>query len=275
VTAFGGGCRSLMISSALAQEGKSTTAANLAIALARTGRHVVLVDLDLRRPSLDRFFALRSKPGITDLVFGRTSIGDAGLRLTFGGATEPPFSRDLRLLREGDSEQSPEESEPGILDVIGSGTLPPNPGEFMVTSELDAILKELQSRADLLIVDGPPLLLAGEALTLSSKVDALLLVARMNAFRWGQVKELERVLVSAPTLKLGMIATSHVGLHRRAYYGSAPMPARDDLTSRVRPARPLAAGEDGGAAATSVTGMPDQSEAEPDQSAVSGRRSWT
>ena len=78
VTALQGGCRSIMITSALAQEGKSTTAANLAIALARTGRHVMLVDLDLRRPSLDRFFALRGRPGMTDLVFGRSSIGDAG-----------------------------------------------------------------------------------------------------------------------------------------------------------------------------------------------------
>jgi Mrp family chromosome partitioning ATPase/capsular polysaccharide biosynthesis protein len=275
VTAFGGGCRSLMVSSALAQEGKSTTAANLAIALARTGRHVVLVDLDLRRPSLDGFFALKSRPGITDLVFGRTSIGDAGVRLTFGGAVEQPFSGDLRLLREGDDEQG-DKHEPGVLDVIGSGTLPPNPGEFMVTPELDAILKELQDRADLLIVDGPPLLLAGEALTLSSKVDALLLVARMNAFRWGQANELERVLVAAPTLKLGMIATSHAGLHRRAYYGSAPVPAQQGRTATDHAAARTVSSADGGPSTDpSLDQTPELPEAEPGRSAASGRRSWT
>ena len=69
--------------------------------------------------------------------------------------------------------------------MIGSGMLPPNPGEFMVTSELDATLEQLRESSDLVIVDGPPLLLAGEALTLSSKVDALLLVTRMNAFPAG------------------------------------------------------------------------------------------
>jgi non-specific protein-tyrosine kinase len=220
LTALRGGCRSIMITSALAQEGKSTTAANLAVALARTGRHVTLVDLDLRRPSLDRFFALRGKPGMTDLVSGRSSIGDTGVRLTFGDVLEPAFAGDLRLLRHVDGEPSNGKHEPGILDVIGSGTLPPNPGEFMVTSEFDATLEGLQGRSDLIIVDGPPLLLAGEALTLTSKVDALLVVTRMNAFRRGQVKELERVLAASPTLKLGLVATSHDALPRRDYYGT-------------------------------------------------------
>ena len=275
VTAFGGGCRSLMVTSALAQEGKSTTAANLAIALARTGRHVVLVDLDLRRPSLEGFFALRSRPGVSDLVVGRSSIGDAGIRLTFGDMSGPAYAGDLRLLREVDDDSGKDAHQPGILDVIGSGTLPPNPGEFMVMPELDAMLKDLQSRADVLIVDGPPLLLAGEALTLSSKVDALLLVARMNAFRWGQVNELERVLIASPTVKLGLVATSHPGMHRRAYYGSTPLPELGERTVRSRLGRDIGVSTDG-------TSSPDRPraealreiEGEPDAPAAARRRSW-
>lgn len=161
---------------------------------------------------------------MTDLVFGRSSIGDAGVRLTFGDVLEPASVGDLRLLRHRDDDESGDKHEPGILDVIGSGTLPPNPGEFMVTSELDATLEQLQSRSDLVIVDGPPLLLAGEALTLTSKVDALLLVTRMNVFRRGQVRELERVLAASPTLKLGLVATSHLALPKREYYGTEEWP---------------------------------------------------
>ena len=160
---------------------------------------------------------------MTDLVFGRSSIGDAGMRLTFGDVFEPGFAGDLRLLRHGEGDAAGDKHEPGILDVIGSGTLPPNPGEFMVTSELDATLEQLQDRSDLVIVDGPPLLLAGEALTLSSKVDALLLVTRMNAFRRGQIRELERLLTATPTLKLGLVATSHIALPKREYYGNAEL----------------------------------------------------
>jgi len=274
LTALRGGCRSLMITSALAQEGKSTTAANLAIALARTGRHVVLVDLDLRRPSLDRFFALRGRPGITDLVFGRSSIGDAGVRLTFGDVPEPTVAGDLRLIRHVDGEASDETDEPGILDVIGSGTLPPSPGEFMVKSELETTLDTLRDRADLIIVDGPPLLLAGEALTLTSKVDALLLVSRMNVFRRGQVKELERVLAASPTLKLGLIATSHIGLPRREYYGADGWVPPAPEGFRGHP-RGVGYGVEGATSADRQAELAEEIDTEPDQASASGRRSWT
>jgi polysaccharide biosynthesis transport protein len=271
VTALRGGCRSLMVTSALAQEGKSTTAANLAIAFARTGRHVVLVDLDLRRPSLDRFFALRGQPGISDLVFGRSSLGDAGTRLTFGDAFGPALAGDLRLLRQDARDGRGNEREPGILDVIGSGTLPPNPGEFMVKSELDEILAQVQERVDLIIIDGPPLLLAGEALTLSSKVDAMMVVSRMNVFRRGQISELERILAAAPTVKLGLVATSHTAMSRRSYYSAASWAAADeegDLPERAPRARRASGSGD------QENRAPEIVESEPGQSTVAGRR-WT
>jgi succinoglycan biosynthesis transport protein ExoP len=272
VTALATGCRSIMVTSALAQEGKSTTAANLAIALARAGRHVVLVDLDLRRPALDRFFELQGRPGITDLVHGRSSIGDAGVRHTFGDAFAPPFRGDLRVLQGGEMDTG-NDREPGILDVIGSGSLPPNPGEFVVTSELDAALARLQEGAELIIVDGPPLLLAGDALTLSAKVDGLLLVTRMNTLRRGQIGELERVLAASPTVKLGVVATDHTAMSKRAYYGAAMWAARQEERSRSRPGRTPA---EGGRAYTDDTNdlLPELEDEDRGESAAA-RRSWT
>ena len=69
--------RSILVTSAVEPEGKSTTAANLAVALARAGRRVVLVDLDLRRPYVDRFFRLFREPGITDVALGEVSLDEA------------------------------------------------------------------------------------------------------------------------------------------------------------------------------------------------------
>jgi len=273
VTALAGGCRSIMITSALAQEGKSTTAANLAVALARTGRHVVLVDLDLRRPSLDRFFDLSGRPGITDIVYGRTPIGDAGIRLTFGDVHEPAFAGDLRLLRH-DADPSKRKREPGILDVIGSGLLPPNPGEFVVTSELDATLEVLRERADLILMDGPPLLLAGDALTLSAKVDAILLVTRMNAFRRAQIGELQRVLAASPTTKLGLVATGHTAMPKRDYYGAAAWPAQEQRSARGRAARPPGTRLGARAVDEDVVDPVDLAEPERGESSSAGR-SWT
>lgn len=268
VTALQGGCSSMMVTSALAQEGKSTTAANLAVAFARAGRHVILVDLDLRRPSLNRFFELGGKPGITDLVYGRASVGDAGIRITFDDAsskaspdTPPAPGHAFRLLRNDEDGR-----EPGILDVIGSGLLPRSPGEFMGIPELDSTLALLQETADLVIVDGPPMLLAGDALTLSAKVDALLLVSRMNAFRRSQVSELERLLAASPTVKLGLVATGHTTMPKRDYYGTTaswpPPEGRREPRGQARsvPSSSVDRGE------------PDSGEVEPSASAS---RRWT
>jgi succinoglycan biosynthesis transport protein ExoP len=216
-------CRTIMVTSALEEEGKSTTAANLAIALARTGRHVVLVDLDLHRPSLGGFFDLKGRPGISDLVFQRASVEDAAARLTFGGVFQHASVEYLPLLGNEHGNGKP---ATGVLEVIGAGTLPPNPGDFIATSRLDAELELLRHRADLVIVDGPPLLLAGDALALSSKLDGMVVVARLNAFKQREVNELNRVLASCPAAKLGLVVTG-APIRRSGYYGYRAREAGD------------------------------------------------
>jgi succinoglycan biosynthesis transport protein ExoP len=220
VTALSGDCRSIMVTSALKGEGKSTTAANLALAFARAGRHVVLVDLDIRRPSLNSFFDMEGRPGITDIVSEQASVDDGTLRLTFDDWWERGTQR-LSAAGRPPINQGDGRSSAGVLEVIGSGAAPPNPAEFVDTSRLDATLERLRERSDLLIVDGPPLLLAGDALTLSAKVQGLLLVARMNALRPGQIAELNRALLASPALKLGLVATDHSAQFRRPYYAAS------------------------------------------------------
>jgi receptor protein-tyrosine kinase len=173
------GARTIMITSAVAEEGKSTTVANLAVALSRAGRRVVLVDLDLRRPTLDSFFNFEGRPGLTDVVLGRARLSDA----------DPP------------------NAEGGSLEVLTTGPLPRDTGEFVAGQALSNVLEELRSRADVVLIDSPPLLAVGDTITLAGKVDAIVVLTRLGIARRKTIEELRRVLGNCPGAKLGFVVT--------------------------------------------------------------------
>jgi non-specific protein-tyrosine kinase len=198
--------QSIMITSALEEEGKSTTVANLAIALARTGRRVVLVDLDLRRPYLDRFFKLDGRPGVTNVVLGHATLEEATARVAI------PVVESKR----NDGEGNGHSPVGGFLDVLPSGPIPPDAGEFVGTGAVAHILRELSHRYDVVLIDTPPILHVGDALTLASEVDALILITRLPAVRRPILKELKRVLENCPGEKLGFALA---GAHLEEGYG--------------------------------------------------------
>lgn len=189
----------IMVTSATEQEGKSTTIANLAVAMARSGQHVVLVDLDLRRPYLDRFFNLGNRPGLTQVALGVAQLGEAIVRIPIGGSDS---------LASINGNGNGNRRVTGALDVLPSGPIPPDPGEFVGTARLTEILEHLRSHADVVLIDSPPLLHVGDGLTLSSKVDAVLVVTRMEVMRRQMLTELQRLLDTMPAHKLGFIVTS-------------------------------------------------------------------
>ena len=181
--------RVLMITSAADDEGKSTTAANLAIALARGGRSVVLIDADLRSPHLHRLFDLPEKPGLTDIELGDVELDVALREIQILDANERGGRvGKLRVLSAGDALHDPDElgAEAAVARVIG---------------------KIGRSRADLILVDAPPLLRVGDAVALSAHVQGLLVVVRLKSLRTATLNELERTLASTPTAKLGVIVT--------------------------------------------------------------------
>jgi polysaccharide biosynthesis transport protein len=202
------GARTIMVTSALEREGKSTTVANLAVAAARAGRRVIVVDLDLRRPYIATLFGLDSKHGLTDVILGHVPLEDALVR--------PALSSDVgeRLTIASNGRGDLE----GILEVLPTGTLPPNPGEFVGSNALAELLARLRDRADLVFVDSPPLLHVGDTLTLSGRVDALIVVARLSLLRRHTVSELARVLDASPAEKLGFVVT---GAEAEEAYGYA------------------------------------------------------
>jgi Mrp family chromosome partitioning ATPase len=192
--------KTMMVTSAVEDEGKSTTAANLAVAFARSGKRTILVDLDLRRPFLNKFFPLGRRPGLTDVALRHVSLDEA---LAPYPLTDGP-SWSLRNRTSGNGTVT----IAGKLEVIGTGPLPPNPGEFLGSHVVDEILAELAGRADLVLIDAAPLLSVGDALALSAKVEALLLVARIDRMRRPIVRELQRTLEASPAKPLGLIVTA-------------------------------------------------------------------
>jgi capsular exopolysaccharide synthesis family protein len=141
--------RTLQVTSASAGDGKSTTLANLAVALARAGVKVIVVGCDLRRPRIHEFFGLSNEVGFTSVL-----VGDV------------PLSRAIQVV--------PDESN---LRLLASGPLPPNPSELLSSQRTYEVLVALQAEADIVLLDCPPVLPVTDAAVLSSRVDATLLVA--------------------------------------------------------------------------------------------------
>jgi Mrp family chromosome partitioning ATPase len=120
----------------------------------------------------------------------------------------------------------------GSLEVLPAGQVPPDSGDFMNTQALRDILEQLEERADTVLIDTSPLLQAGDALTLSTKVDGLLLVVRQNVLRQGMLRDLARVLDRTPATKLGFVLTDvpmetgYGYAYRRGYQTGEQGPAK-------------------------------------------------
>ena len=216
-------CRSFMVTSALEGEGKSTTAANLAVAMARAGQHVILVDLDLHRPGLERWFRVPTIPGATDVAMERVSLREA-LR------TVPLPRPKLSSLPErmGLAEVSTNgRGGGGTLEILTAGSLTVGPEEIIRTSAFERALAEMRARADIVVVDGPPLLLSGQAVSLCAKLDGLLVVSRLNLVREKQLAELSRILASCPATKLGLVVLGAPGPAPTYAYGYRARGARE------------------------------------------------
>jgi polysaccharide biosynthesis transport protein len=177
---------SVMVVSAGVGEGKSTTAANLAVALAETGKDVLLVSADLRRPRVHQFFGLPNKTGLSNLLTDGT----------------PP---DKRKTPVADGKQMASElwSVAPNLWVILSGPLPPHPSALMDSDAMRQFLKEQRDLFDFIILDCPPALVVADALALAPLADAVLVVA--------DAKESDRDLVSRLKEELEQVGGKVVG----------------------------------------------------------------
>jgi polysaccharide biosynthesis transport protein len=204
---FDRGAHTIMITSAGPREGKSTTVANLAVAFARAGRRVALVDLDLRRPILESYFGTGSY-GITDVVVGQVALDDALRPIVVATA---PTRRELNGRNGNHSHLAADAlngsaKADGVLHFLPCGTIPPAADEFLENPRVEAVLKEIAGDYDVVLVDAPPLLAVGDAQTLSALVDGIIVVSRLGAHR-RQLQELARQLPNYRADVLGFVLT--------------------------------------------------------------------
>ncbi|MGZ8176963.1 polysaccharide biosynthesis tyrosine autokinase [Williamsia sp. SKLECPSW1] len=195
----------ILVTSPMAVEGKTTTAMNLAAALAEVGHKVVLVDSDLRRPQVDRRSGLIGGVGLTNFLRG-----------------------------DADLEDLVQESKMANLWMLASGPQPPNPAELLATERARNALKRLADSFDLVIVDSPPVLPVTDAAILSGYVDAVLLVARARATKVRDLQSAIEQLGVAQTPVIGTVLTeADVRSARYTYYGQRLGPGKRPRSQAV------------------------------------------
>ncbi|MCW3101419.1 MAG: putative tyrosine-protein kinase [Chthonomonadaceae bacterium] len=169
--------RSLVITSSVPGEGKSTTTCNLGIALAEAGLRVIVVEADLRRPRVADYLGLEGAVGLTSVLLGRVSLDDA----------LQPWGKERGL------------------SVLASGPLPPNPSELLGSEGMLSLLHELEERADIVLFDAPPVLPVTDAAVLGAAASGVVLLVRSHKTSREQVARATQVLASAGTVPLGTV----------------------------------------------------------------------
>jgi len=167
----------LLVTSSVPQEGKTTTAGNLAVAFAQAGSRVLLVDTDLRKPGLHNLFKLSNEYGVTTLFRDEA-------------ATVRSVTQDTEL---------------NGLNIITSGALPPNPAELLGSQRWRAILERLKAEADLVILDSPPLQAVTDAALLAATVDGTVFVVHARHTRRGAVRQGREALARGGGKILGVV----------------------------------------------------------------------
>jgi polysaccharide biosynthesis transport protein len=180
--------RRLQVTSALKGDGKSTTAANLAVAMARDGKRVILIDADLRSPMVHRLMGVSASPGLSEVLTGMTPLA-AALQAT----------------------------EVEDLQVISAGAIPPNPAELLGSAAFVRLLTQLEAMADVVIFDSPPCVPVTDPLILASRVDAVVMVLKMGQTRKGAIKQTMELLNRAHARVIGVVF-NQVEPNRRGYY---------------------------------------------------------
>jgi succinoglycan biosynthesis transport protein ExoP len=209
--------RTLMVTSTNDGEGKSTTAANLAVAYARSGLRVILVDLDLPAPSLDRLFGLQGRAGVKDVALGQVPLDRALAEVPIVSSSRSPNGDALSR---------------GSLHVLPGGPVSPGLRELVLVRSSAELLPQLTSQADIVLIDAPPIVPDIDAQAFASHVDRLLVVIGWSFARRPTLKELRRALVASGASPVGFVLVARAGEMAEAYSGPEP---RTPFSKSMRP----------------------------------------
>jgi capsular exopolysaccharide synthesis family protein len=181
--------QTLLVTSSGPKEGKSTTAANLAAAIAQTGRKVILVDTDLRRPTVHTFFGMSNERGVTMALVNSDTLIDTYIQTT-----------DVHN-----------------LSVMASGPIPPNPAELLGSQRMTQVVDELKGLFDVVIFDSPPVLAVVDANLLARSCDATLMIVLAATTRASALVRAKEQLEQAGARLIGIVL-NQVSKGRGGYY---------------------------------------------------------
>jgi capsular exopolysaccharide synthesis family protein len=178
----------LVTTSTLPEEGKSLTAANLAITFAQAGESVILVDADMRRSTIHEKFELPESPGLSEAIVS------------------------------GNIEASLQDGPVEGLKIVTAGLTPPNPSELLHSKRMDNLLDALKSMSDLIVLDAPPVLAVTDATVLASKADGVLLVVNVAMSDRNAAKRAVGALRAVDARVLGTVITGLEPARKRYGY---------------------------------------------------------
>lgn len=183
--------KAIMLTSAGQAEGKSTTAANLAVAYAHTDRKVLIIDADMRKPTLHQTFHLTNRWGLSNLMIGQIDVQEAI-----------------------------QASHIDNLWCLTSGPIPPNPSEMLASNKMSSLLEELKKEFDHIIIDTPPVIAVPDAQIVSSKCDGVVIVIDYGKVKREVARKAKQLLERAQANLLGVVINNKKLNKDNEYYYS-------------------------------------------------------
>ena len=186
--------KKILVTSSKPGEGKSTVISNLAIAVALSGKKVILIDMDFRKPKINKYFGLSNEMGLTNILAGQWMTSD--------------------IVKSTDTPN---------LSVLTTGPKPPNPAEIMGSKRMGEFLAEVEKSYDYVLVDSPPVLAVTDAAVLSTKMDGTIVVVESGKTETGHAMEALRNLQNVDAKIIGVILNKVKadGSRKYGYYYSS------------------------------------------------------
>ena len=180
--------RVIVVTSSEAGEGKSTTAGNLAISFSQAQKKTIMIDCDLRKPSLHKKFRISNMVGLSDLLKGKESLKEAVHKYN------------------------------DYLDILTSGKVPPNPSEMLGSRSMENLIERLKNEYDMIIIDSAPLQAVTDAQILSRKADGTILVVRAEKTKRDSVMQAKELLKKVDANILGVVLNGVENIRKKYYY---------------------------------------------------------